>query len=247
MAALYRKDIVITSDSIITAADAKTQARYYANSFQNMSSNKDTLGVFVNYYYCDVFDSRNSNIYRVFSDVCATFYNMIPDSTGMIEFDIVVPSNVPSLLAVDNAVTTATNALNAANIANTAATQAINNAQTAQLTATQAETDAQTAITTSNNAQTTASTAVTNANNALSTANTVNTLATKAETDAQSGIINAANANSIATEAGLTAGNAQQTANQNAMSINTIVSEIANLPTGGSTTTDYIIASTNLN
>jgi len=85
--ALYKKEIVVRPNSTATEAQAITATRNFVNGFQNASTNAKDGGGFIDFFFGDCFDSRNGNIYRVFSDACATEYTM-PHVNGLIKYDV---------------------------------------------------------------------------------------------------------------------------------------------------------------
>ena len=86
---LFKKEIVIRPNSPMTYAEAMVGARSVVNNFQNKAVNKKENGSFIDFFFADMFDARNGNLYRVFSDACATEYSMTPDGNGLINFDII--------------------------------------------------------------------------------------------------------------------------------------------------------------
>lgn len=84
--ALYKKEIVVRPTSTATYDQAITATRNFVNGFQNDPANKNGTA-FIDFFFGDCFDSRNGNIYRVFSDACATEYSM-PHVNGLIKYTI---------------------------------------------------------------------------------------------------------------------------------------------------------------
>jgi len=77
MAGLYKKEVVVRPTSTITVQGAKDFAKNWLNDhFQNADDNKDSNDNYIDYFFADVFDARDGNIYRVFSDACASKYEM---------------------------------------------------------------------------------------------------------------------------------------------------------------------------
>ena len=77
MAGLYKKEVLIRPTSTITVQGAKDFATNWMNdTFQNVDSNKDADGKFIDYFFADVFDARDGNIYRVFTGACTDKYEM---------------------------------------------------------------------------------------------------------------------------------------------------------------------------
>lgn len=85
--ALYKKEIVVRPNSTATEAQAIAATRDFVNSFQNASGNANGSGGFIDFFFGDCFDSRNGNIYRIFSDACAGEYSM-PHENGLIKYDV---------------------------------------------------------------------------------------------------------------------------------------------------------------
>lgn len=89
MAGLYKKEVLIREVSSISVQGAKTWTiNWITNTFQEATRNTtiqydeagdpiypDQYG-YIDYYFADVFDSRDGNIYRVFSTACAAKYDM---------------------------------------------------------------------------------------------------------------------------------------------------------------------------
>ena len=87
--ALYKKEVVVRPNSSATYEQAIAAARGFVNGFQNAASNSNGSGGFVDFFFADLFDSRDGNVYRVFSDACATEYSMPTEADGLIKYDIV--------------------------------------------------------------------------------------------------------------------------------------------------------------
>ena len=85
--ALYKKEVLIKPTSVSTHDEAVATTRAFVNSFQNMPTNKDGSGAYIDFFFADLFDSRNGNLYRVFSDACTTQYAM-PNIGGLIKYTI---------------------------------------------------------------------------------------------------------------------------------------------------------------
>lgn len=78
MASLYKKEVLIRQNSTISVQGAKDWTINWLNThFQEVDSNKDENGNYINYFFADIFDSRDGNIYRVYTDACKSYYNMI--------------------------------------------------------------------------------------------------------------------------------------------------------------------------
>ena len=74
---LFNNQVVIRPTSTITvkAAQEWTQ-NWLDNNYQDIASNKDTNGNYINFYMADIFDGRSGNLYKVFSKACAKEYDM---------------------------------------------------------------------------------------------------------------------------------------------------------------------------
>jgi hypothetical protein len=102
MAGLYKKEVLIRPVSTITVQGAKDFAKnWLKDTFQDVDSNKDADGNYIDFFFADIFDARNGNIYRVYSEACDEKYSM----GGALEFEIL--NNVQinqSIDAVNSAV-----------------------------------------------------------------------------------------------------------------------------------------------
>jgi len=84
MAGLYKKEVLIRPVSTITVQGAKDFAtNWMRDTFQEVDSNKDADGNYIDYFFADVFDARTGNIYRVFTEACKDKYSM-----DTLEFDV---------------------------------------------------------------------------------------------------------------------------------------------------------------
>jgi len=82
---LYKKEVLIRTISTITVEGAKNWAKNWINDhFQDADKNKDDNGKYIDYFFADIFDARDKNLYRVFSDACEDKYDM-----GVLEFDVI--------------------------------------------------------------------------------------------------------------------------------------------------------------
>jgi len=101
MAGLYKKEVLIRPVSTITVQGAKDFAtNWMRDTFQEVDSNKDADGNYIDYFFADVFDARTGNIYRVFSEACKDKYSM-----GTLEFDILDKVQInESINAIDTTV-----------------------------------------------------------------------------------------------------------------------------------------------
>lgn len=102
MGGLFKKEILVKPTSTATQDQAIAATRNFVNGFQNAASNKDVNGNFIDYFFGDCYDSRNGNIYRVFSDACSGYYAM-PNTDGLVKYDILdnaklaLKTEIPSL------------------------------------------------------------------------------------------------------------------------------------------------------
>jgi hypothetical protein len=101
--ALYKKEVVVRPNSTATYEQAITATRNFVNGFQNATSNSNGSGGFIDFFFADLFDARDGNIFRVFSDACATEYSM-PSVNGLIKYDIVNNNVLASKTYVDDAI-----------------------------------------------------------------------------------------------------------------------------------------------
>ena len=89
MPGLYKKEVLIREVSTISVQAAKDWTiNWITNEFQEAESNKstqydedgnpiyvDSYG-YIDYFFADIFDSRDGNIYRVYSESCRPKYSM---------------------------------------------------------------------------------------------------------------------------------------------------------------------------
>lgn len=77
MGGLYKKEVLVKPTSTATTDGAiEFTKNWLNNTFQNKEDNLDENGNYKDYFFADVFDSRNGNILRVFSDACEAYYGM---------------------------------------------------------------------------------------------------------------------------------------------------------------------------
>lgn len=74
--ALLKKEIIIKTTSIMTLSQVKVACRGIVNSFQTAITNKKTDGTFIDYFFADIYDARDGNVYRIFSDSCESMYSL---------------------------------------------------------------------------------------------------------------------------------------------------------------------------
>lgn len=75
--ALLKKEIIIKTTSVMTLSQIKVACRGIVNSFQTAITNKKTEGTFIDYFFADIYDARDGNVYRIFSDNCESMYSLI--------------------------------------------------------------------------------------------------------------------------------------------------------------------------
>lgn len=75
--ALLKKEIIIKTTSIMTLSQIKVACRGIVNSFQTAITNKKPEGTFIDYFFADIYDARDGNLYRIFSDSCESTYSLI--------------------------------------------------------------------------------------------------------------------------------------------------------------------------
>ena len=85
--ALKKKEVIIKPSSTATIEAALASSLTWLNGQKNHSSNKNGSN-FIDYFFCDIFDSRTKNLYRIFSDACETEYGLVKEN-GMILFHII--------------------------------------------------------------------------------------------------------------------------------------------------------------
>jgi hypothetical protein len=71
MAALKRLDLMVRANSTKTHDEVIDIAKNWANKRQEQYSNKNGYRTYIYLYYVDVYDSRDSNMWKVFSDEAA--------------------------------------------------------------------------------------------------------------------------------------------------------------------------------
>jgi len=77
MAGLYKKEVLIREVSTVSVPAAMTWTiNWITNTFQNKASNIDGNGDYIDFYFADIFDSRDGNIYRVYTEACKPQYSM---------------------------------------------------------------------------------------------------------------------------------------------------------------------------
>ena len=75
--ALLKKEIIIKTTSVMTLSQIKVACRGIVNSFQTANTNKKPEGTFIDYFFADIYDARDGNLYRIFSDSCESTYALI--------------------------------------------------------------------------------------------------------------------------------------------------------------------------
>ena len=75
--ALLKKEIIIKPTSVMTLSQIKLAVKGIANGYQTAPTNKKTDGSFIDYFFADIYDARDGNVYRIFSDACETMYGLV--------------------------------------------------------------------------------------------------------------------------------------------------------------------------
>jgi hypothetical protein len=83
MGGLYKKEVVVRPTSTMSVQGAKDWTKNWLSSFQDATTNKDANGVYIDYFFADIFFAGTGNIYRVFSEPCKTKYEM-----SVVDFEI---------------------------------------------------------------------------------------------------------------------------------------------------------------
>lgn len=101
--ALKKKEVIIRPSSSATKEAALNSSLTWLNGQQNHSSNKNGSG-YIDHFFCDVFDSRTNDLYRIFSDACEVEYGL-EKVNGMILFHIIksTPTTTPTAPTVQSA------------------------------------------------------------------------------------------------------------------------------------------------
>lgn len=85
--ALWKKEVVIRPSSTISVQGGKDWTKNWLDSFQNDPSNLNPDGTYIDYFFGDMFDSRTSNLYRIFSSACQSKYSLT-----VLEFNLLIMS-----------------------------------------------------------------------------------------------------------------------------------------------------------
>ena len=97
MASLYKKEVLVRPSSTISVQGAIDWTHNWLDTtFQEVSSNKDTNGDYIDYFFADIFDARTGNIYRVFTNACKSYYSMTE-----VDFELLNTSNFAKATDVD--------------------------------------------------------------------------------------------------------------------------------------------------
>ena len=91
---LVKKETIIKPTSSMTLDAVKTATRTMINSYQNGTTNKNTNGTFKDFFFMDIYDSRDGSLYRIYADACETEYGL-PKVGGVIFYVVVDKSNTP--------------------------------------------------------------------------------------------------------------------------------------------------------
>ncbi len=82
---LYKKEVLIRPNSTITQEGAIDWTKNWLdNTFQEVDENKNDDGSYKDYFFADIFDSRTSEILRVYTDACKAKYDMDVTQFGII-------------------------------------------------------------------------------------------------------------------------------------------------------------------
>lgn len=77
MAGLYKKEVLIREVSSVSVQAAKTWSiGWITNTFQEDPDNINPDGSYKDFFFADIFDSRDGNIYRVYTEACKPQYSM---------------------------------------------------------------------------------------------------------------------------------------------------------------------------
>ena len=85
---LEKKETIIKPTSSMTLDAVKTACRTMINSYQNGATNKNTNGTFKDFFFMDIYDSRDGSLYRIYADACETEYGL-PKVNGVIFYTVV--------------------------------------------------------------------------------------------------------------------------------------------------------------
>ena len=85
---LVKKETIIKPTSSMTLDAVKTATRTMINSYQNGTTNKNTNGTFKDFFFMDIYDSRDGSLYRIYADACETEYGL-PKVNGVIFYVVV--------------------------------------------------------------------------------------------------------------------------------------------------------------
>jgi len=86
MPALYKKEVLIRENSTITVQGAIDWTKNWLNNtFQNSEENKDENGNYIDYFFADMFDSRDRKLYRIFSSAAKSYYHMSNDVVTILD------------------------------------------------------------------------------------------------------------------------------------------------------------------
>lgn len=73
---LIKKEILVKETSTMEFLSIIKGSVSIVNNFQNSASNKKLDGGYNDFFFADIMDVRNKNVYRVYSDACETGYNL---------------------------------------------------------------------------------------------------------------------------------------------------------------------------
>lgn len=100
MGGLYKKEVLIREVSTVSVQAAKDWTKNWMdNTFQNVDSNKDGNGNFIDYFFADIFDARDGNIYRVYTDACISKYSMSTTDFSIIDNSVIaLKEDIPKVV-----------------------------------------------------------------------------------------------------------------------------------------------------
>jgi len=100
MGGLYKKEVLIREVSGVSVQGAKDWTKNWLNTtFQEVASNKDQSGNNIDYFFADIFDARDGNIYRVYTNACISKYSMTNTEYTIIDNDILAKkSDLPKVV-----------------------------------------------------------------------------------------------------------------------------------------------------
>jgi ribosome recycling factor len=129
--ALYKKEVLVRPNSTANFETAMQFAiNWLDNTFQNVATNKDANGNFIDYFFADVYfvtghATNSGQLWRIYSTPCATKYSMLPATTGRIEYMMIDP------VGIDAKIQANTNSIASVNTVNSDLTLRVSALETA--------------------------------------------------------------------------------------------------------------------